>query len=131
VLLYFAGVYHAIPYPLGSSAARDRIEQAFEHYRVRFAALDPTLTWETVEEGRVDVTLFGRRVVVRVAVGPQAIELEAEVPVWLRPFQARAVEVLEREARRWLDGTGLDPAVTDPSLDPGQGTRASVELDPG
>jgi hypothetical protein len=94
---------HVIQHDLDTSTAKRVVDRAFEEYKSRFADYHPTLHW--AHERRADVSFNAKGVKLNGAmhVEEKEIGLELDVPFLLRPFQKKAVEIIEREVRHWVD----------------------------
>lgn len=94
---------HDIPHDLDISLARLAAKKAAEAYGKRFAEYDYKATW--VSENRVELgfTVVGKRLEGAMNIKSDRLELELEVPLMLRPFRGKALEIIEKEARSWID----------------------------
>jgi hypothetical protein len=94
---------HTIEHDLEIPVARRVTDRAFDEYKSRYPAYEPSLRW--VDERRADVSFNAKGIQLRgsMALAEHAIELDLNVPLLLRPFQKKAVEVIDREVRRWMD----------------------------
>ncbi|HVY47422.1 MAG TPA: polyhydroxyalkanoic acid system family protein [Minicystis sp.] len=94
---------HVIEHPLGEDVAHTVVERAFDEYKTRYASYHPSLTWKSKEAADVGFTAKGVSLRGRIALRPGAIDVELDVPLLLRVFQKRAMEVIDREVRRWIE----------------------------
>ena len=96
-------VTHDIPHDLDISLARLAAKKAAEAYGKRFAEYDYEAKW--VSENRVELgfTVVGKRLEGSMTIKPDRLELELDVPLLMRPFRGKAIEIIEKEARSWLD----------------------------
>jgi hypothetical protein len=96
-------VTHDIPHDLDMDLARLAAKKAAEAYGKRFAEYDYKAKW--VSDNRVELgfTVVGKRLEGAMNIKPNCLELELEVPLMLRPFRGKAIEIIEKEARSWLD----------------------------
>jgi hypothetical protein len=93
---------HSIPHPLGAERARHVAEQAFTSYAERFAEYRPTLRWRDAQHAETSFTVKGVTLTGSIEVGAREIVLDLDVPLLLRPFKSKAIEVIEREIRTWI-----------------------------
>jgi hypothetical protein len=100
-------VKHRVTHGLSIDDARRVVDEAFAHYRQRYAAFRPTLHWVANDVAEVAFVALGVRVEGTLHLRPGAIELEVDVPLPLRPFGARAVAAVEREVARWANATAV------------------------
>jgi hypothetical protein len=93
---------HVIQHDLDMATAKKVTDHAFAEYRSRYPDYEPSLTW--VNDRRADLGFNARGVKLggAMTIAEGEIALELDVPFLLRPFQTRAVEVIEREVRLWI-----------------------------
>jgi len=93
---------HVIQHDLDTPTAKRVADRAFAEYRTRYPDYRPTLEW--VSDRRADVTFNAKGVKLNGAmeIDPGSIALELDVPFLFRPFQKKAMAVIEREVRVWL-----------------------------
>ena len=93
---------HVIQHDLDTATAKLATDRAFAAYKVRYPDYCPVLSW--VSEHKADVAFNAKGVKLNGAVqlDPGRVALELDVPFLFRPFQKRAMEVIEREVRVWL-----------------------------
>jgi hypothetical protein len=92
-----------IPHDLDMPVAKRVVDRAFESYRVRYPDYQPSLRW--VDDSHAEASFDAKGVKLRgtMLLELQSITLDLDVPFLFRPFQKRALEVIEREVRIWLD----------------------------
>jgi hypothetical protein len=94
---------HVIEHGLDAATAHKVTERAFAEYRARYPSYDPTLTWTSERVAKVGLSAKGVKLAGAVTLREHAIDVELEVPLLLRVFQKRAVEVIDREVRAWVE----------------------------
>jgi hypothetical protein len=94
---------HVIEHGLDAATAHKVTERAFAEYRARYPSYDPTLTWTSDRAAKVGLSAKGVKLSGAVTLRDNAIDVELEVPLLLRIFQKRALEVIEREVRTWVE----------------------------
>jgi Putative polyhydroxyalkanoic acid system protein (PHA_gran_rgn) len=94
---------HQIAHDLDSDLAKEAAIRAFEAYQKRFAGYNPTLNWEGDRKARIGFSVKGVKLHGSIDILPRAIELDLDVPFLFRPFKGKAIEVIDREVRNWLD----------------------------
>ncbi|MFT3768111.1 MAG: polyhydroxyalkanoic acid system family protein [Minicystis sp.] len=94
---------HVIQHDLDTATAKKAADRAFAEYKSRYPEYRPELSW--VSESKADVAFNAKGVKLNGAmqIDPGSIALELDVPFLFRPFQKKALEVIEREVRVWLD----------------------------
>jgi hypothetical protein len=94
---------HSVPHSLGLETARKVVRSAFENYSQRFSDFTPAAKWTSEDKVQVSFSAKGMSILGNVEVRPNTIDIELDVPFLLRPFQGKAVEVIEREISKWID----------------------------
>lgn len=94
---------HSVPHSLGIEVAKQAAENALAAYSERFSDYNPTVTWPTETNAQVSFKIKTLVLSGQFETLPEEISIEMEVPLMLRPFRAKALEVVEREIRQWLD----------------------------
>lgn len=103
---------HLIRHGLTHELAREATRRALDSYRQRFAAFSPEAEWVGDDHARVAFSAAGRRLEGSIEVGPEAIELELDVPFIFRLLHDRAVAIVEDEVRRWIERARAGPLGT-------------------
>jgi hypothetical protein len=93
---------HSIPHPLGPERARRVAEQAFASYAERFAEYHPALRWLDAQRAETSFTVKGVTLKGSIELAAREILIDLDVPLLLRPFKSKAIEVIEREIRAWV-----------------------------
>lgn len=93
---------YAIKHDLDVATAKKVTEKAYDSYKARFADYKPTFNWAT--ENRADVSFNAKGITLAgsFTILPSQIDFELDVPFLLRPFQSKAVEVVESEVKAWI-----------------------------
>ncbi|KIG16582.1 hypothetical protein DB30_04353 [Enhygromyxa salina] len=93
---------HDIPHDLDFALAKLAADKAALAYKERFAEYEYSYKW--VNESRVELgfTVLGKRLAGVMTVKAKKLELELDVPMLFRPFRGKALEIIEKEARMWL-----------------------------
>lgn len=94
---------HEILHDLDFDLAKLAAERAAEVYAKRFAEYDYKATWVSPSRVELGFTVMGKRLSGVMTVKPKKLELELDVPLMFRPFRGKALEIIEREARLWLE----------------------------
>ena len=93
---------HAIPHSLTIERARFVTDKAWGAYSQRFADYSPRATWTTDTHADVQFTVKGVTLRGALDLTPSAIEMDLTVPLLFRPFRNKALDLVEREVRTWL-----------------------------
>jgi hypothetical protein len=93
---------HRIPHDLSLDLARRATAKALDTYRAQFPQFKPGGEWTDADHARLWFSPPGSRLEGAVTVQRDAIELELEVPLLLRPFRTKAIAVIEAEVQRWI-----------------------------
>jgi hypothetical protein len=93
---------HSVSHSLGRETARKVARNAFEAYEARFAEYNPRTTWKGDDEADISFSAKGFTLKGAIAVTDSTIDLTMDVPFLLKPFQAKAIPVIEREIKTWI-----------------------------
>jgi hypothetical protein len=91
---------HEIAHDLDVNLAKEATVRAFEAYQKRFVDYHPQMHWTAERDARIEFTV---KLQGSIGILPRVIELDLEVPFLFRIFKGKALEVIEREVRIWLD----------------------------
>ena len=94
---------HSIPHDLDEALAKKAAEKAFAAYALKLADYDPRVTWTDEKHASITFNVKGMTLKGRFTLAPSSIDLDLDVPFLLRIFQGKAVDVIDREVREWLD----------------------------
>jgi Putative polyhydroxyalkanoic acid system protein (PHA_gran_rgn) len=94
---------HSLPHSLGLETARKVVRSAFDNYTQRFSDFAPTTSWPSEDQAHVSFSAKGMSINGTVFVRATSIDIDLDVPFLLKPFQGKAVEVLERELGKWVE----------------------------
>jgi hypothetical protein len=94
---------HIIAHDLDQGLAKEVAVRAFESYQKRFADYQPKMSWNSERDARIEFTVKGLKLQGSIGITPRAIELDLDVPFVFRLFKSKAIDVIEREVRSWLD----------------------------
>ena len=93
---------HRVLHGLDRDVARKGVDAAFTSYLQAFAKYEPRAEWRDAWTAEISFRAGGMSLGGTVFVGPDAIELDLDVPLALRPIQAKALSVIEREIAAWI-----------------------------
>lgn len=93
---------HVIEHNLDLPTARKVTDKAFETYAERFKEYSPTATWVSDTKSNIGFQAKGIKLNGSLELKPHAVELELDVPLLLRPFKGRAIQVIDEEIRDWI-----------------------------
>lgn len=94
---------HVVAHELGLELACQAARAACADYASRFARFEPKVVWSDPQRGEVRFQARGVQLVGRFEVRADRMILDLDVPLLLRPLQGRAVQVIDRELRRWIE----------------------------
>lgn len=94
---------HSVSHDLDLDTARKVTQKALESYQARFAEYQPEIHWK--DECTAEVCFSAKGVTLKglFSLTPNAIEMDMSVPLVLRMFQKKAVDVVDREIHAWID----------------------------
>ena len=93
---------HVIKHDLNPELARKATQSAFDAYAKRFADYNPKADWVSDDHAKVSFSAKGLTLKGDFVLRPGEIEMNLDVPFLLRPFQGRAVKVVEEEIEEWV-----------------------------
>ena len=92
-----------IHHGLDKELARKATRKAFAAYKARFSEYKPEETWLTEDMAEIAFSVKGLTLKGAVEVKEEEIEAELNVPLVLRPFRKKALQVIEDEVRVWVE----------------------------
>jgi Putative polyhydroxyalkanoic acid system protein (PHA_gran_rgn) len=92
-----------IQHDLDTAMAKRVADRAFAEYQRRYPDYEPSLRWVSDQQADVTFNAKGIKLGGTLTLASKSIVLELDVPFLLRPFQKKALEVIDREVRVWLD----------------------------
>ena len=93
---------HIIKHNLNAEQAKAAAEAAINAYGERFAKYAPAAQWTSETRANVSFKVKGVSLQGALELAPSEIALEMKVPLLFRPFQKKALDLIEREVRRWI-----------------------------
>lgn len=93
---------HTIEHDLDMATAKKVTDRAFAEYGSRYPGYEPTLRW--IDDRRADVSFNAKGVKLggEMLIAEKSISLDLDVPFLFRPFQKKAIEVIDREVNVWI-----------------------------
>lgn len=94
---------HDIKHGLEQQKAQEVAKRAVESYAKRFAQFSFEHTW--VDDSRVNLSfaVMGKRLEGSLSVLADVLRFEMEVPLLMRVFSKKAVEIIEKETQAWIE----------------------------
>ncbi len=93
---------HAVPHDLGPERAKLVAEAAISSYATRFAKYNAKARWVSDKRADISFNVKGMALNGTLEVLPHAIEMDLDVPFFLKPFKSAAIGVIEAEIKGWL-----------------------------
>jgi hypothetical protein len=93
---------HAVPHDLGPDRAKLVAESAIASYEKRFEKYQAKARWISPTRAEIAFSVKGMSLSGTLEVLPKAIEMDLDVPFFLRPFKGTAISVIEDEIKSWL-----------------------------
>lgn len=93
---------HVIAHDLDIATARKVADRAFDEYKTRFAKYSPSLRWISDRSAKASFTAVGYTLKGAIELSDGKITFDLDVPLLLKPFKNIAVEIVERETKRWI-----------------------------
>jgi hypothetical protein len=97
------GIKHEIHHGLELPLARKAIDKAMEAYAQRFAEYNPTFSWRDDTHANLAFKAKGVSVAGEIEIDGPKIFVDLEVPFILRIFKGKAIEVIDREVKKWVE----------------------------
>jgi hypothetical protein len=94
---------HAVPHDLEYAKAKVVTDAAFESYKRKLAKYRPQTQWVTDRRATITFTVKGITLRGALEVNENSIDMELDVPFILRPFRGKALSLIEREIRAWIE----------------------------
>ncbi len=94
---------HSVPHDLPLPLAKKAADAALNSYRERFAEYDPQIAWVSERLAEVTFRVKGMSMKGSFEIQDAAVDMDMEVPLLLRPFKSKALEVIEEQITKWID----------------------------
>jgi hypothetical protein len=94
---------HSVVHDLGRAQAKRVAESAWNSYSTRYAHYSPSCKWVNDYKANIGFVIKGVKLEGSIDVKDKDIELDLDVPFYLRPFKGQAMKVIEDEIRMWID----------------------------
>ena len=94
---------HQISHDLDEKTAKQVADRAFEAYQKRFVDYQPRMNWVGDKDANIEFSVKGLKLGGTIGIRPRAIELDLDVPFVFRLFKSKAIDVIEREVRNWIE----------------------------
>jgi len=91
-----------VTHDLSLELARKAADAALQEYATRFAEYDPKVTWTSDTEAEVSFAAKGVTLKGAFSILADRIDMEMEVPLLLRMFRQKALDVAEGEIVAWI-----------------------------
>ena len=93
---------HSVTHDLSFDLAKKAATKALESYQARFAEYQPTISWAGERRAEVSFAVKGMSLKGGFDILDDRIDIEMEVPLLLRPFRQKALDVIEGEITKWV-----------------------------
>ena len=97
------GMKHEIYHGLDQALTKKALDKAMEAYAARFSDYHPTFEWETETRGRLGFKAKGLTVAGDIEIVGDVVTVDFTVPFILRIFRGRAIDVVDREVKIWIE----------------------------
>jgi putative polyhydroxyalkanoic acid system protein len=94
---------HTIEHDLDLATAKKVTDRAFAEYGSRYPDYEPTLSWTNDRRANVSLNAKGVKLKGEMLIAEGSISLDLDVPFLFRPFQKKAIEVIDREVKVWIE----------------------------
>jgi len=93
---------HRIEHDLSPELARKAVERAVEAYSEKFSKYNPSVQWQGQDAVEVGFKAKGVSLTGVLKLVPNAVILDMDVPLLLRPFRKTAIDVIEGQVKEWV-----------------------------
>lgn len=93
---------HTIKHDLPDSLAKLATSKAFEAYQKRFSDFSPSAIWVSENKADIAFSIKGKKLDGSIQLAPGAITLDMDVPFLFKPFEKKAVGVIDEEIQKWI-----------------------------
>lgn len=97
------GMKHEIRHDLSLELAKKAIDKAMEAYGERFKEYNPEFAWKNDTAARLGFKAKGVRVDGTIEIAGPNILVDLDVPFILRIFKGKAIDVIDREVKKWVE----------------------------
>lgn len=94
---------HTVPHDLDLDTAKKATAKALESYKERFSDYQPEVSWLDERRAEVQFKALGATLKGLFQLTPSAVEMEMDVPLRFKLFQKKAVDVVDREIKKWIE----------------------------
>ena len=94
---------HSVAHDLDIELAQRAVKVVLEAYAQRFDQFSPQVNWISAAKANIGFSAKGVVVSGAVDVAERQIFIDLEVPFLLRVFKKKAITIIEREIRVWID----------------------------
>ena len=94
---------HTIDHSLDKALSKKVIEKAMDAYKVEWAEYTPRFDWKTDDSGEFGFVVKGFKLGGTIRVREKQIDVDMDVPLIARPFQGRAMKVIDNHVRQWVE----------------------------
>jgi len=94
---------HTVPHNLPLDLAKKAADAALQEYRTKYPNFDPLVTWTDEHTAQIELKAKGLSLKGVFEILPDAVAMDMEVPLLLRPFKQKALEVIEQQILQWID----------------------------
>ena len=97
------GIKHEIHHGLSLDLAKKAIDKAMEAYSQRFAEYNPRFAWKNDTQAELGFKAKGVSVDGEIEIKGPTIFVDLDVPFLLRIFKGKAMDVIDREVKKWVE----------------------------
>ncbi len=94
---------HLVAHDLGRDLAKRATIAAFDAYSKKYSEYEPKMSWSSDYAANASFKVKGINLKGTFDVREKEVALDLDVPLLLRPFRSKALEVIEREIRVWIE----------------------------
>lgn len=93
---------HSIKHSLPLALVKTVATKAIAAYQEKFSEYEAASKWVTDNRAEISFVALKKKLEGTIDLSAESIDLELDVPFLFRPFQGKAIEIIEREIKEWL-----------------------------
>lgn len=94
---------HIIEHDLDMKRLRKATQKAMDAYSERFAKYNPQARWIDDDNAVISFSAKSVELEGNLALRPEEIELQLDVPFVFRVFRKKAIDIIDSEIKTWLE----------------------------
>lgn len=92
----------SIPHHLSLDTVRSATKKALDVYQEKFSEYEAKAVWPSENHADVSFVALGKKLEGTIDLNDKTIDLELDVPFLMKPFQGKAMDIIQKEITKWL-----------------------------